>query len=35
VVVQNWLNGSLHMYFKEKEMKIQEVVTASRVRKAG
>ena len=35
VVVQNWLNGSLHVYFKEKEMKIQEVVTASRVRKVG
>ncbi len=30
VIVQGWLDGSLHIYFKGKELKVQKVTDISR-----
>ncbi len=34
VVVQDWLDGSLHIYFKDKEMRVEDVTAISCQRKA-
>ncbi len=34
VIVQDWLDGTLHVYFKDTELKIQDVTDISRQRKA-
>lgn len=34
VIVQDWLDGSLHLYFKDKELRVQDVTALSRQREA-
>jgi transposase len=34
LIVQDWLDGSLHFFFKDKEMKVEDVTAITRQRKA-